>query len=87
MKRDIEKKAIDRYPEVYASPERVVQAHSMAVAKEYRGSGLGFLIMQASLRYARDIGCEYMIAHIVAPETFTMRDKMKAKILGESKYF
>jgi hypothetical protein len=28
-----------------------------------------------------------MIAHIVAPETFTMNKKMNGMILGEAKYF
>ena len=49
--------------------------HAMAVPAKHRGNGLATLINRVAIDYSAKVGCKYLFAHMVSPETIHIARK------------
>ncbi|TNV76313.1 hypothetical protein FGO68_gene8528 [Halteria grandinella] len=71
---------------VFPDQSRGCLMHSFSVPAPFRGKGLASLMNKVSIARARSIGCGYVIAHMITPETRHLAIKTGFDIAQEEAY-
>ncbi|TNV76262.1 hypothetical protein FGO68_gene14191 [Halteria grandinella] len=74
------------YPKYFQDLSKICVMHAFAVAPEYRGRGIATLMNEVSIKRAKELGCKYMIAFMVSPETQHIGRKYGFQLLVEQGY-
>ena len=78
----MEKGFKERAAEYFAEPSKIALTHAFGVPVKHRGRGLATLMNAASIKLARDLGCDYLYAHMVTPETIHISEKTGYKVIN-----